>query len=73
MLVGGPGRDAAVMFHENDNVRDVVRVRGGGQDVVQCAGRLDRQDVIFADRSDEIEPGCRSARILVTGRPRYGG
>jgi hypothetical protein len=71
MLVGGPGRDDIVLLYANDSSRDIVRVRGGGSDLVDCNDRPDARDVFFVDAADRIGSMCRSARILLTGRPRY--
>ena len=71
MLVGGPGRDLVGL--EPDGRRDVVRVRGGGKDTVDCSSfpLPDPEDVLFVDRSDRLSPGCEDATVLYTGRPRY--
>jgi hypothetical protein len=54
-----------------DEVRDVVRVRGGGVDRVDCGRHADPGDALFVDRSDRLSPSCKSARVLLTERPRY--
>jgi hypothetical protein len=76
MLVGGPGNDLIHLYA--DYRRDVVRVRGGGVDRVDCdryadpGGRYaDPGDALFVDRFDRLSPRCRDATVLFTGRPRY--
>ena len=71
MLVGGPGRDLVGL--EPDGRRDVLRVRGGGKDTVDCSSfpLPDPEDVLFVDRSDRLSPGCEDATVLYTARPRY--
>jgi hypothetical protein len=71
MLVGGPGHDEIDLLYANDSSLDVVRVRGGGRDFVDCHRAADRQDVFFVDPADLVEDECRSGRIVLTGRPRY--
>lgn len=69
MLVGGPGNDVIHLYA--DDRRDVVRVRGGGVDRVDCGRHADPGDALFVDRSDRLSPSCQNARVLFTGRPRY--
>lgn len=69
MLVGGPGRDRVRL--SRDLHSDVVRVRGGGVDRVHCPAHPDRDDALFVDRSDRLDPSCNSAIVLFTERPRY--
>ncbi len=71
MLVGGPGRDTVRL--QRDRTNDVVRVRGGGVDRIKCERFLppDPGDVLFVDRSDRVSPGCKTATVLYTERPRY--
>lgn len=69
LLVGGPGRDL-VIFDEWDDYRDVVRLRGGGADRIRCDSGFYESDIFFVDESDHVAPACRSARILLSGRPR---
>jgi hypothetical protein len=68
MLVGGPGEDYVEVKRDGHN--DVVRVRGGGSDIVLCYFP-DPGDVLFVDRTDRLGPGCKDATVLNTGRPRY--
>jgi hypothetical protein len=68
MLVGGLGRDQVELIGRG---RTVVRLRGGGADSVNCLGSAQPSIVLYVDRSDRINPRCRSARILLTERPRY--
>jgi hypothetical protein len=68
MLVGGPGHDRINMWG-HDNSRDVVRLRGGSRDVLDCFERLDPQDVLYVDRTDRVRPTCRNARVVLTGPP----
>jgi hypothetical protein len=69
MLVGGPGNDEIHLYA--DDRRDVVRVRGGGVDRVDCGRYADPGDALFVDRSDRVSPSCRNAMVLFSGRPRY--
>lgn len=69
MLVGGPGQD--VLYLESDNRGDVVRVRGGGVDHVDCDPDPDPGDALFVDRSDRLSPSCKDATVLYTERPRF--
>jgi hypothetical protein len=69
MRVGGPGRDRVELG--SDGHRDVVRVRGGGVDRVDCGRHADPGDALFVDRSDRLSPSCTSARVLLTERLRY--
>ena len=69
LLIGRPGQDLIQLGRHNRS--DVVRVRGGGADHVNCLGFLDADDVLFVDRSDHISPGCKNAIVLLTERPRY--
>jgi hypothetical protein len=69
MLVGGPGRDYVSLAR--DRLSDVVRVRGGGEDVVHCPRHSDPRDALFVDRSDQLDPSCAKATVLYTERPRY--
>jgi hypothetical protein len=71
MLVGGRGPDELILLYANDSSRDIVRVRGGGSDFVDCNDPPDSRDVFFVDAADRIGFLCKSARILVAGRPRY--
>ena len=68
MLVGGPGRDIVKLF--DDQRTDVVRLRNGGADHVICLTSA-TDDVLFVDRIDRLGPGCKSATVLYTERPRY--
>ena len=68
MLVGGRGRDVVLLG--SDGLPDVVRLRGGGADRVDC-GDLTAGDLLYVDRSDRIDPDCAGTRILLTERPRY--
>ena len=73
MLVGGPGRDAIHLGADElgpDNRSDVVRVRGGGVDRVDCGRRAERKDTLFVDRSDRLSTSCEDATVSFTGRPR---
>jgi hypothetical protein len=73
MLVGGPGRDMVVLTE--DGKPDLVRLRGGGSDVLRCrdpdfAGLPgERHDIVFADGADRIDPFCEGTQILFDGRP----
>ena len=71
MLVGGPGRDRVSL--DDDGRRDVVRVRGGGVDRVDCPRRpsLPARNVLFVDASDRLRPELQEALVLYTERPRY--
>ncbi len=71
MLVGGPGRDRVSLW--DDGRQDVVRVRGGGVDRVDCPRRpsYPARNVLFADPSDRLSPSCNKAIVLYTERPRY--
>jgi Ca2+-binding RTX toxin-like protein len=71
MLVGGPGRDRVSL--DDDGRRDVVRVRGGGVDRVDCPRRpsFPARNVLFVDASDRLSPSCKKALVLYTERPRY--
>jgi hypothetical protein len=69
MLVGGPGRDTVWLAH--DGRSDVVRIRGGEVDRVDCPSHPDTGDALFVDRSDRLSPSCKNAIVLYTERPRY--
>lgn len=77
MLVGGPGFDTIFVL-SNDRSADTFRVRDGRRDELDCPGNGDREDVVFADRSevfnvayiDAYRGRCGDARILFTGPPR---
>ena len=69
MLVGGRGRDL-IDFVGPDNSADTFRIRGGGHDTVFCGGDTDRRDVLFADRSDELDL-CGNALVVFTGPLRF--
>jgi hypothetical protein len=69
MLVGGRGSD--VVRLAADGRRDVVRVRGGGVDLVNCGRRAEPEDALFVDPSDRLSSSCKNATVLFTGRPRY--
>jgi hypothetical protein len=65
---GGLGADYVEV--KRDGYNDVVRVRGGGSDIVLCYFP-DPGDVLFVDRTDRLGPSCKKALVLYTGRPRY--
>lgn len=69
MMVGGPGRD--IVRLARDRRRDVVQVRGGGVDYVNCREHPDPGDALFVDRTDRLSPSCKDATVLYTERPRY--
>ena len=70
MFVGGPGRDTVDLLNR-DRDQDITRLRGGGADTIVCDnGPLDRIDVLLVDRSDHVGARCRTARVLLSGRPR---
>jgi hypothetical protein len=72
MVVGGPGNDVIHLPAEPYAIRrDVVRVRGGGVDRVDCGKRGSSADTLFVDRTDRLSPSCQDATVLYTGRPRY--
>ena len=75
MWVGGPGEDLAWIV--GDGQPDVVRLRGGGEDRLDCNSfpPPDPEDVFYVDRSDRIHPDCRKSRIVLDGRrgARGGG
>jgi hypothetical protein len=69
MLVGGPGKDYVEIWRDGHD--DVVRIRGGGRDIVVCYSP-DPGDVLFVDRSDDVDSECKKkAIVLYTERPRY--
>jgi hypothetical protein len=74
MLVGGPGHDVVELIM--DGRPDLVRLRGGGADLLRCRdvdGFLpagERKDIVFADAADRIEPDCKGTRVLLKGKPR---
>ena len=65
MLVGGPGDDTINLYFAHDSSRDVVRVRGGGRDLIDCFEAPDREDVFFVDAADHLVD-CGTARIELT-------
>jgi RTX calcium-binding nonapeptide repeat (4 copies) len=72
MVVGGPGNDVIHLPAEPYAIRrDVVRVRGGGVDRVDCGKRGSSADTLFVDRTDRLSPSCKDATVLYTERPRY--
>lgn len=70
MLVGGPGQDTAFLYGGDPGGGDLVRLRGGGADMLRCLTK-DSRDVAFVDRSDHVRHNCKGMQILRSGRPRY--
>jgi len=75
MVVGGPGRDV-VQLSGDEHGRDIVRLRGGGADLLRCVENspdidftFGPQDMLYVDRSDRLVGDCGGARVLLTGRP----
>lgn len=54
-VVGAPGRHAV----SGTGLADRVLARDGARDQVRCGGG---EDIVFADRSDRIEPDCETVR-----------
>jgi hypothetical protein len=57
-VVGGSGRDVVTVVPDG-GAPDVVRLRGGGRDLLVCLfGALGASDRIHVDRRDGIDPVC---------------
>jgi len=73
MLVGGPGHEVVELVL--DGRPDVVRLRGGGADVLRCSDEEgthvegEPHDRVFADSTDRIDPDCKGTQVLLEGRP----
>jgi hypothetical protein len=75
MFVGGPGRDLVHLWPD-DRGSDIIHLRGGGRDVVECGHSLPDldyaygpRDVLLVDRVDRVGPRCAATNIMYSGRP----
>lgn len=68
MLVGGRGHDRIQL--DTDHRRDVIDLHGLGTDRVICDEPADRVDVLFIDRTDNLDANCWRATVRLADRPR---